>query len=157
MISMIAAIGRNREIGKDNQLLWDIPEDMRFFRDTTRGKPVIMGRKTHESIGRPLPKRTNIILSRNPEYHSDGCITASSIEEAIQIASKEDSDESFIIGGANIYEKALDKADRLYLTLIDASFDADSFFPDYSDFKKLISKRDSKDNNFNYSFVTLER
>lgn len=158
-ISLIAAIGKNRELGKENSLLWNIPEDMKHFRDTTRGHAVVMGRKTFESIGRPLPNRTNIIVSRDKNYKvPEDCLRAESIEEAIKIASEHESTEVFIIGGAQIYALALPYADKLYLTIVDKEFpDADAFFPDYPEFKKTISKRTSSDENYNYSFIELTK
>ncbi len=159
---MIAAIGENRELGKDNKLLFDIPEDMKFFRETTRGKPVIMGRKTAEHLVEfytkgPLPGRKNIVVTRNPEYTLEGFTVVATIEDAIKIAGKEESDEIFIIGGGEIYTLGLPFADRLYLTIVDGTYDADAFFPDYSEFKEVISERASEGNGFTYTFKTLER
>jgi dihydrofolate reductase len=158
-ISLIAAIGKNRELGRGNELIFKIPEDMKFFREKTRGHTVIMGRKTYESIGRPLPNRTNIVISRNNEYKvSDTLIKATSIEEALGFAKKGEQGEIFIIGGAQIYQLAMPYADKLYLTLVDAEVpDADAFFPDYDDFKKIVLKRKSRDENYEYTFLELKR
>lgn len=161
-ISMIAAIGENRELGRDNKLLFDIPEDMKFFRETTRGKPVIMGRKTAEHLVEfytkgPLPGRRNIVVTRNPEYTLEGFTVVSRIEDAITIAKEEDADEIFIIGGGEIYTLGLPFSDRLYLTIVDGVFDADAFFPDYSEFSKIINERKSSGNGYTYTFKTLER
>jgi dihydrofolate reductase len=131
MLSIIAAVARNGVIGKDNQLLWHLPEDMRHFRETTRGKPVIMGRNTWESLPdafRPLPGRHNIVISRNPAYQPAGATLASTLEDAILKAG--DAEEVFVIGGAELYRQALPIADRLYLTEIDQDYEGDAFFPD---------------------------
>jgi len=125
---MIAAVGRNRELGRGNELLWHIPEDLKRFKALTLGHPVIMGRKTFESIGKPLPGRTNLVVSRS----------ALSLEDALAQAKKLDKEEVFIIGGAQIYEQALPYADRLYLTLIEDTKEADAFFPEY---EKLFTKK----------------
>lgn len=158
-ISLIAAIGKNRELGKGNALLWDIPEDMKHFRETTRGHVVVMGRKTFESIGRPLPHRINIIVSRDKNYDvPDGCLKVVSIEEALAEASQRENSEIFVIGGAQIYSLALPYVDKLYLTVIDKEFsEADAFFPDYSEFKNVLSERNSSDENFSYTFLELTK
>lgn len=161
-ISMIAAIGENRELGRDNKLLFDIPEDMKFFRETTRGKPVIMGRKTAEHLVEfytkgPLPGRRNIVVTRNPDYVLEGFTVVSRIEDAITIAKEDDTDEIFIIGGGEIYTLGLPLADRLYLTIVDGAYDADAFFPEYSEFSKVINERKSSGNGYTYTFKTLER
>jgi len=134
ILTLIAAIGRNREIGANNALLWDLPKDMQHFRETTKNSAVIMGRKTFESIGRPLPKRTNIVLTRNPASLSDrlGIITASSLLTAKKCAEDQGRPDAFVIGGEEIYRLALPLADRLILTFVDADFpEADSFFPEF--------------------------
>ena len=131
MISLIAVVARNRAIGKDQKLLWHLPEDMRHFRATTHGKPVIMGRKTWESLPptfRPLPNRHNIVLSRNPAYRPGGATSAISLEEAIRLAGT--TSEVFIIGGAELYRQTLPLADRLYLTEVAEDRAGDSFFPE---------------------------
>lgn len=157
IISLIAAIGKNRELGKGNDLIFQIPEDMKLFRDTTRGHAVIMGRKTYESIGRPLPQRTNIIVSRSTDYVvPERVLKAQSIEQALEIAKQHEKEEIMVIGGAQIYTLALPFADKLYLTLVDAEVkDADAFFPDYSDFKNIVTKKESSDKNYKYTFLEL--
>lgn len=174
MISMIAAIGRNRELGKGNELLWRIPEDLKRFRALTRGHPVIMGRKTFESIGKPLPERTNIVVTREGEpyrdeagFHfwdakleKDGCVRVSDLEGAILFAKKHapGSDEIFIIGGAQIYALALPHADKLYLTRIDAeASDADAFFPEYPGFTKVVAEQIGSHDGLGYTWVDLIR
>ncbi|MCB1940678.1 MAG: dihydrofolate reductase [Candidatus Accumulibacter sp.] len=130
MISLIAALARNRAIGKGQQLLWQLPDDMRHFRETTRGKTVIMGRKTWESLPtafRPLPGRRNIVVSRDPAYRPNGATLASSIDEAITLAGE--GSEVFVIGGADLYRQTLPLAQRLYLTEVADDCPGDSFFP----------------------------
>lgn len=131
MLSLIAAVARRRVIGKDNALLWHLPEDMRYFRETTRGKPVIMGRKTWESLPekfRPLPGRRNIVVSRNVDYDAPGAELASSLDTALAATAGEA--EVFVIGGEALYRLALPHADRLYLTEIERDYDGDAFFPE---------------------------
>ena len=131
IISLIAALAANRAIGKDNELLWQLPEDMRNFRETTRGKPVIMGRKTWESLPeafRPLPGRHNIVVSRDPDYQAAGATLAGSLADALGQAA--DVEEVFVIGGGELYSQALPLASRLYLTEIEQDFDGDVFFPE---------------------------
>ena len=156
-ISIIAAIGKNRELGKDNQLLWHIPEDLKRFKKLTLNHPVIMGRTTYESLGKPLPDRTNIVVSRNQKLKIKGCQIANSLEEAINKAKMIDRYEIFIIGGGQIYREAINLADRLYLTIINASSPADTFFPDYSGFKKIISSQKGNSQNLMFTFRILEK
>lgn len=128
-ISMIAAIGKNLELGKSNDLIWHFKEDMKFFKETTTGHTVIMGRKTFESLPKALPNRTNIVISSNKDYTAEGALVVSSADEAIKSA---DGDEVFIIGGGRVYSEFLPLADKLYLTEIDDSCnDADTFFPSF--------------------------
>ena len=156
-ISIIAAVAENRAIGLKNQLLWDIPEDMQHFRAITRGHPVIMGQKTFESIGQPLPNRVNIVLTQDRNYQPEGCIPVYSIEQAIAEAKKHDDKEIFFIGGGMVYKQALPLADKLYLTVVKGNFEADTYFPDYSEFTKVVSRRESHDHNFHYTFMELVR
>ncbi len=135
MIALIAALAKNRVIGDQNRLLWHLPEDMRYFRDTTRGNPVIMGRKTWESLPsafRPLPGRANFVVSRNLAYQAEGARLCGSLDAAIEQAQATRATEIFIIGGAEIYRQALPKADRLYLTEIEQDFVGDAIFPEFS-------------------------
>lgn len=153
MLSIIAAIGDNRELGKDNKLLWDIPEDMEHFRSLTRNHTVIMGRKTYESIGHPLPDRTNIIVTSDQMFTApSGCIIAHSLDEAIQ---KSHDTETFIIGGASVYAQALPITDKLYLTKVRGTFDADAYFPDYSRFSTVVSSVEKHDDKYTYTFLEL--
>jgi len=156
MINMIAAIGKNRELGKNNQLLWKIKADMLHFRKLTSGQIVIMGRKTYESIGRPLPQRLNIIISRDTNYQADGCLIAPSLERAITLAKEKMSDkEIFIIGGGQIYHQGIKYAEKLYLTLVEGEFNADTFFPDYVEFKKVVREEKGESDGYKYIFVEL--
>lgn len=157
MISIIAAIDNNRGIGKHNKLMWRIPEDMQRFRKLTTNHPVILGRKTYESIGKPLPNRTNIIISRDPAYTAEGCMVAHSVKGAIDMAKTLDPGEIFIIGGAQIYTQALPYVDKLYLTIVDHTFDADAFFPDYASFTKETFRKKGATDTLHYTFVDLEK
>ena len=137
-VSMIAAVGKNLELGKNNNLIWHFKEDMKFFKDTTMGHTVVMGRKTFESLPKALPGRKNIVISSNAEYQAQGATVVTSVEEALQIA---DNEEVFVIGGGKIYAEFLPYADKLYLTEIDAECeDADTYFPQFnkSDYIKEI-------------------
>lgn len=161
-ISLIAALSQNRAIGKDNTLPWNIPEDMKRFRALTKGHIVIMGRKTFESIGRLLPERKNFIVSRDMNFKIKGADVFHSVEEAltsskIKVKSLKLPGEIFIIGGGQIYSQAIKYADRLYLTIVKINFDGDAYFPDYSEFKKIVYKKESKDKNYNYTFLEVER
>lgn len=155
IISIIAAIGENRELGKDNKLLWHIPEDFARFKKITSGHPVIMGRTTYESIGKPLPGRTNIIVTRNKDYKAKGCRICNSLENAIEVASQINNSEIFIIGGGQIYEQGIKHADKLYLTIVKGKFTADTFFPNYSKFRKVVYKKDGQDKKYKYTFLEL--
>lgn len=156
-ISMIAALGKNRELGKNNALLWDIPEDMKHFRELTTGHAVIMGQRTYESIGRPLPNRTNIVLTIDTEFKAPGCIVCHSLEEAFAKAREFEREEVFVIGGGSVYAQAISSAERLYLTLVDGEFDADVFFPDYSEFGRVVERKEGSDGTYEYGFFVLER
>lgn len=155
-ISIIVAIAKNRAIGKNNQLLWDIPEDLEHFKKITEGHPVIMGENTYYSIGRPLPKRTNIILSKNENLEIAGTIVCHSIDEAVKTASEKDSKEIFFIGGGMVYVQALPLADKLYLTVVEGDFDADVFFPEYENvFNKVISEEQCDKGKYKFKFLEL--
>ncbi len=156
-ISIISAIAKNRAIGKDNKLLWHIGEDLRRFKALTEGHPVVMGRKTFESLGKSLPNRTNIVITRDKMFEIPGVIIARSLEEATEAAKREGKEEVFIIGGGQIYEQAIKLADKLYLTIVEGEYDADTFFPDYSDFKKVILEEKHESEGYKYKFLELER
>lgn len=159
-ISIIVAIaGEKRVIGKAGGMPWHIPEELKRFKSITMGHPIIMGRKTHESIGRVLPGRTNIVISRGPSYVAKGTIVAHSLEEALRLAQDQPgNDEVFVIGGGEIYKQAISITDKLYLTVVEGNPEADTFFPDYSDFKKVVWQSDEQESNgFKYRFLELER
>lgn len=155
-ISLISCISKNRGIGKDNKLLFDIPEDLQRFKKITMGHPIIMGFRTFESIGQALPGRLNIVLSKN-DIDAPGATVCQSIDKAIEIANKNDNEEIFFIGGGSVYEQAIELADKLYLTIVDAEVPADTFFPDYSDFKKIIREENKESDKYKYRFLELER
>ncbi|MUK67277.1 type 3 dihydrofolate reductase [Aliivibrio fischeri] len=155
---MIAAMAKNRIIGIDNQMPWHLPADFAWFKKCTMGKPIVMGRKTYESIGRPLPGRLNIVLSRDANLQIDGVTCVTSIEEAKQAAG--DIEELMIIGGGSIYQTCLADADKLYLTFIDADIKGDTQFPDWGEgWSQTHSEMYSKDekNQYDMEFVVLER
>ncbi len=139
-ISIIASIGKNRELGKKNELIWRISDDLKRVKELTMGHPIIMGWNTYLSIGRPLPGRTNIVISQTPT-ELEGYVVVSSLTEALEEARKIDSEEIFIFGGASVYSEGIGLADRLYLTCIEATDDdADAFFPDFSDFSTVSTR-----------------
>lgn len=140
MVSIIVAVAQNGTIGDKNALLWHISEDMRFFKRTTSGHPVIMGRKTYDSLGRPLPNRTNVVISRTAK-HIEGCQIARSLEEAIAMFPAEE--EIFIIGGAQIYALALEVADRIYLTRVEHDYEGDTSFPKWDESKWQLTQREA--------------
>ena len=160
-ISSIVAVASNGVIGKDNDLPWHLPEDMKFFKKTTSGHHIILGRKNYQSIGFPLPKRTNIILSRNPFFIVSNCLVAQSIEEALEIALDNGEEEVFIIGGAKIYEQTMDIIDTLYYTEVHAEPEGDVFFPeiDWSLWKLVHEERHEADekNMYPFTFKTFNR
>ncbi len=157
-ISIIAAIGtNNRALGKNNQLLWRIGEDLKRFKALTTGHPIIMGRKTFESIRRALPNRTNIVITRNKDFFAEGIISCNSFEDALKIAKEKEAEEIFIIGGGEIYKQTLPYTDRLYLTLIQSNIEGDTFFPEYLDFKKEIERSEHHSEKIPYTFLTLEK
>lgn len=158
LLTLIVARARNGVIGRDNTLPWRLPEDLAHFKRTTMGAPVIMGRKTWESIGRPLPGRRNIVVSRNPHLRIDGGETAASLEDALRLCVGVDN--VFLIGGAQLYEQALPSADRLVVTEIDADVEGDAFFPAIDPQQWVVTEREvhrSEANGFDYAFVTYER
>ena len=157
-ISLIAALSENRVIGNQGKLPWHLKDDFRRFKERTLGHPIIMGRKTHESIGRPLPGRTNIVVTRDTSHEIPGCVVVKSLSEALAIAREAESEEIFVIGGGQIYAEALLVADRLYLTLVHAIMDGDTFFPEYSHiFGNVVESEASKESGFELTYLTLER
>lgn len=163
-ISIIAAMGRNHEIGYQNALLWRLPNDMKFFRATTMGKPILVGRKTFESFGgKPLPGRSNIVITQDKNYHCEGATVVHSINDALAAgkAATTSTDEIMIIGGASFYEQLLPLADRLYLTYVDGEFTADSWFPKFDETDWQVESREAchvdEKNAFAHEFVVLDR
>ncbi len=158
IISLIVAVSTNNVIGKNNQLIWHLPADLKHFKQLTTGHTVFMGRKTYDSIGKPLPNRRNVVISRSVDKIT-GCEVATSLEEALQLTQQEN--EVFVIGGAEIYRKALPLAHRIYLTQIHQDFDGDTFFPsiDFQSWQETSREDFSPDekNAFSYSFITLNR
>ena len=158
-ISIIAALARNRVIGIENRLPWRLPEDLAHFKALTLNHPILMGRKTFESLGRPLPGRTNIVITRNASYRPDGCLVADSIPAAIALCNG--ADEVFFIGGADLYRQAIPLADRLYLTEVDIESQGDAWFPEYdrSAFREVSreSHTGEKGDVLNFDYVVYER
>lgn len=155
IISIICAVAENRAIGKDNKLLWHIPEDLKRFKEITTRHVVIMGQKTFESIGRPLPNRTSIVISDDLSFNPTGAVVARSIKESLKKAREIEKEEIFICGGGSIYRQFLPLADKLYLTIVEGNFEADTFFPDYSEFKKVVSEEKGSDEKYKYKFIEL--
>ena len=158
-IALIVAMAENRVIGCNNQLPWRIPADLRHFRALTMGKPIIMGRKTYESIGRPLPGRDNIVISGDRLYQAEGCRVVYSIDQALDASG--DCEEAMIVGGANLYRQTLEIADRLYLTLVKAEPEGDTWFPQiesqqWREIERETHKADES-NEYDYDFVVLDR
>ena len=164
-VALIVAVSENGVIGKDNDLIWHLPNDIRFFKETTMGHHVIMGRKNFESIPhkyRPLPNRTNVLITMQTDYTAVGCVVVNSVEAALEIAKQNGDSDPFIIGGGQIYKISLEQnlVDRIYLTRIYYSFDGDTFFPELNSDWKEINREDCfKDeiNNYNFSFIVLEK
>ena len=150
---------KNRVIGKDGTLPWHISSDLKNFKKITMGKPILMGRKTHESIARPLPGRENIILTKNQNYFSEGCVVKNNLNEVFSYCEKVT--ELMVMGGATLYEQTLDKAEKLYVTEVRASIDGDTFFPEYDPDQWTEIAKDSfkadENNEYDYSFTVLER
>lgn len=166
-ISLIAALSENRVIGINNALPWHIPGDLKRFKDLTSGHPIVMGRKTFESLGRVLPNRTNIVITHdvakfNEEAKKAGLIpqeVVASLDEAIEKAKESfgGEEEVFIIGGGQIFSQAIAQADRLYLTIVHTTILGDAYFPEYDMFTKEIERKDEKGEEFDYTYLTLER
>lgn len=158
-LSLIVAMASNRTIGINNQIPWHLSADLKKFKKITMGHPIIMGRKTFESIGRPLPGRKNIVISRDPHYQQQGCMVFDNLDSALQSCTT--SDEVFVIGGATLYESTLERADNLYITKIQQEFKGDTWFPEIKPEQwREVSREDINDDNsvnFNYSFIIYER
>lgn len=159
--SIIVAKAENNIIGKDNGLIWHMPQDLKHFRSTTMGHYIIMGRKTFEATQKPLPGRTSIVITRNKEYKAEGCLIVNNIEEAFRLGMENKQEEVFILGGGEIYKQAMDLADKIYLTEIKQTFEGDTYFPEIDDrkwqeIKREEFKADDK-NPHDYAFVELVR
>lgn len=160
MTTIVVAMGEKNEIGFENKLLWHLPKDLKHFKDITSGHPVIMGRKTYESIGKPLPNRTNIVISRKKNWFEEGVLIVGSVKEAVKFAKKID-ENIFIIGGGNIYEQTIDMVDRLEVTLVKADLEADTYFPKinpnaWKKTEEVFHEKDEK-NQYDFYFQTFER
>lgn len=160
MTTLVVAMGENNEIGINNQLLWYLPKDLKHFKELTSGHPIIMGRKTYESIGKPLPNRTNIVVSRKADWFEEGILIVGSVKEALKFA-KKINDTIFVIGGGEMYKQTIDLADKLEVTLVKTSLEADTYFPKID--KKLWRKtneicheKDDK-NQYDFCFQTYEK
>ena len=160
-ISAIVAMDNKRGIGKDNKLPFHIKEDFERMHRIIAGHPLIMGRKTHDSIGRVIPHCANIVITRDPEYkknHTEGCIVCPSLEEALRRAKiAQGHDEIFIFGGGEIYKQTMPVVQKLYLTIVEGDFGADTFFPDYAEFTKVISQEQKESEGYKYRFLILEK
>ena len=156
MIKIIVAMSENRVIGNNNELIWKLSSDLKRFKDLTTNNPVVMGRKTYESIGRPLPNRRNIIISRQPDYLVDDCEIVSSLEEALLLTNS----DCFIIGGGEIYKQSLEVVDKIYLTLVHKEFEGDTKFPELNKEWIEVSRENfdsDEKNEYNYSFIEYDR
>ena len=158
MLSIIVAADRNNVIGKDNALIWHLPNDLRYFKEKTTGHAIIMGRRTFESVGKPLPNRRNIIITRNPGFKAEGCEVVTSLEAAMALVNPQD--ENFIVGGEEIYRQALPLADRVYLTRIDHAFEGDRHFPELGPEWELTASTEGvldEKNQFAHTFLIFDR
>lgn len=165
-ISMIAAMDEKRGIGKDNKIPWHIKEDLVRLKNLTLNHTVILGRTSYDSMvwyynksGRQMPGKLYIVLTRNPSYkpEKENALAVSSVDEALELVRGRETEEAFVIGGQKIFEQFFPYADKLYLTVVKGSYDADAFFPDYSEFKKIVSEKESEENGVRYVFLELER
>ena len=157
-VSIVVAIAKNNAIGKDNQLLWHLPKDLKHFKEITSGHTIIMGRKTYDSVGKPLPNRRNIVITRQ-NINIEGCEVVDSLDAALALCANEP--EVFIVGGAEIYKQAMQATDRIYLTIVHQNFDGDTYFPEIKADEWKESQREDyqpdEKHQFAYSFITLER
>ncbi|KGP71117.1 dihydrofolate reductase [Pontibacillus yanchengensis] len=161
MISFLVAMGRNRVIGKDNDLPWRLPEDLKFFKQVSMGKTIIMGRKTFESMNGPLPGRTNVVVTRNKDYEKEGCTVIHGIDEIYKWNEEQPEKEWLVIGGSHLFEQVINEADRMYITWIDEEFDGDTYFPEFDEKNWILTqnekgKKDEK-NPYDYYFRQYDR
>ena len=154
-VSLVVAAAKNNVIGRDGELPWHLPDDLRHFKRLTTGKPIIMGRRTFESIGRPLPDRHNIVMTRDPDYAAAGCDVVTSVSDALKLAG--DDTEVMVIGGGQVYRDFLPRADRIYLTRVQAEIDGDTYFPeiDASDWQLVSSEHHDADEKHAYAFEMM--
>lgn len=161
MISFIVAMDENRVIGKNNQLPWHLPEDLKYFKRVTMGHPIVMGRKTFDSIGRPLPGRENIIITRNNEFKNESCTVFHSMEQLLQYCQDHSNEEYFVIGGAEVFKQLISFVDRLYITFINEQFEGDTFFPtiDMNEWELISREQGLQDekNPYRYEFLIYEK
>ncbi|MBK1988707.1 dihydrofolate reductase [Sphaerospermopsis aphanizomenoides BCCUSP55] len=163
LISLIAAISENRILADSKKehirlgIPWHIPSDLRHFQEITRRHPVIMGRKTYSTFNQPLPNRTNIIVTRNPDYQAPGCLVFHSLSEAIAWTKMSETEEIFIAGGGQIYTEAIQFANKLYLTIVEGNFEGDIYFPEFANFGKVTKEEPWEENGFRFKFVEMER
>jgi len=161
LISLIAAVAENGVIGRNNEMVWNLPDDFKYFKQTTSGHPIVMGRKTFESLGKPLPNRVNIVITRNADYHPAETVVTRSLDEALDKALHTQSPETFVIGGAEIYRQAISRADRLYLTEVKGTFEGDTYFPDFNrtDWREVSRRHHPADDRHTvaFDFVIWER
>ncbi|MHC2993313.1 dihydrofolate reductase [Pontibacter sp. HJ8] len=161
MIAIVVAIADNHVIGKDNQLIWHLPADLRHFKQKTMGHPMIMGRKTFDSIGKPLPGRTTIIVTRQQNFEAAGCLVAHTVQEAIDMGRELDTEQVSIVGGAEIYKQAMPFVDTLYLTRVHHTFEGDTYFPELpeKEWQQISAEHHESDekNRYSYSFIELRR
>ncbi|MFB1080888.1 dihydrofolate reductase [Jeotgalibacillus sp. JSM ZJ347] len=159
MISMISAHDLNRVIGQNGDMPWHLPDDLKFFQQTTTGHSILMGRKTFESMNGPLKNRKNIVLTRDDNWHHDGAIKVSDLDEGLKLLGEDH--EGFVIGGGEIYKMAIDKADRLYITLIHEEFEGDTYFPEYNEENWKLTSRvqgeKNEKNPYNYEYLIFDR
>ena len=161
LISIIVAVSKNGVIGKDNQLIWRLPDDLKRFKKLTTGHPIIMGRKTFDSIGKPLPGRTSIVVSRNPDFKMDGVVVTNSLDSAFDYADKLDVDEVFVIGGGELYNQAQTFANKLYITEVETTIDGDTYFKieqpkNWLETERTVHEADDR-HEFAFNFVDYER
>ena len=161
IISMIAAMGKNRVIGKDNDMMWRLPKEWKHFKETTTGHCIVMGRKNLEAQGRALPNRTNIVLTRSNDFTHEDCVVVNSLEAALEYSREKEEEEVFICGGGEIYKLALPKADRIYLTVVDYEESGDVYFPDFDeskfDKKELMSCPEGENNKYAWTAYLYRR
>lgn len=157
-VSIVVALDDFRGIGKDNGLLWNLSSDLKRFKEITTGHPIIMGRKTYESIGRPLPNRTNIVITRNSEFHPEGVVVVHDLDEAFEEAAKLNPEEIFVIGGGEIFNQVLPITERIYLTHVFGDFGAEIYFPEYAEFfTEFVPELTGEENGLRWEYGVIDR